>query len=224
MSVLLVEDDPMIGQSLVRALNDARIMVDWIRDGIKGETAIESGSYSLVLLDLGLPSKCGLDILKSIRARGNKIPVFIITAREKIDDLEAGLDMGGDDYLIKPFSLNELLARILRILNRYGKDTSTAISNGELAIDMATHKATYRGITQVLSVKELALLLALLQHPGMIFSRTQIEKHLYTCGDEVESNVIEVLIHALRKKFDSEIIRNVRGIGWMVVNHTSCSH
>jgi DNA-binding response OmpR family regulator len=216
-SVLLVEDDPMIGQSLVRALNDAAMVVDWVKDGIKGQQAIESGSYTLVLLDLGLPGKSGLDILQSMRTRGDRTPTFIITAREKIDDLEAGLDMGGDDYLIKPFSFNELLARIRRVLRWHGKDTT--ISNGEIAIELATHKVTYRGTAQLVSVKELALLNALLEYPGMILSRSQLERHLYGLNEEVESNVVEVLIHALRKKFDSEMIRNVRGIGWMVVKH-----
>lgn len=216
-SVLLVEDDPMIGQSLVRALNDAAMVVDWVKDGIKGQQAIESGSYTLVLLDLGLPGKSGLDILQLMRTRGDRTPTFIITAREKIDDLETGLDMGGDDYLIKPFSFNELLARIRRVLRWHGKDTT--ISNGEIAIELATHKVTYRGTAQLVSVKELALLNALLEYPGMILSRSQLERHLYGLNEEVESNVVEVLIHALRKKFDSEMIRNVRGIGWMVVKH-----
>ena len=216
-SVLLVEDDPMIGQSLVRALNDAGMLVDWVKDGIKGQQAIESGSYTLVLLDLGLPGKSGLEILQSMRTRGDRTPTFIITAREKIDDLETGLDMGGDDYLIKPFSFNELLARVRRVLRWHDKDTT--ISNGEIAIELATHKVSYRGTVQLVSVKELALLNALLEYPGMILSRSQLERHLYGLNEEVESNVVEVLIHALRKKFDSEMIRNVRGIGWMVVKH-----
>lgn len=223
MPLLLVEDDLQLGKSLLRALNDAGMMVDWIKDGTKGEIAIYSGSYSLVLLDLGLPSKSGLAVLKSIREAGNKTPVFIITARDKIDELESGLDTGGDDYIIKPFSLNVLLARIQRVLRRNGKDRMSVLSNGEIAIDLISYKASYRGITQLLSTRELALLQALLEHPGLILSRTQLETHLYGVQEEVESNVIEVLIHALRKKFDCEIIRNVRGIGWMVINHTLCS-
>jgi two-component system, OmpR family, response regulator len=219
-SVLLVEDDPMIGQGLVRALNDAGMSVKWIRDGNEGQVSIESGIFSLVLLDLGLPGKSGLDILKAMRACGNRTPTFIITAREKIDDLETGLDMGGDDYLIKPFSFNELLARIRRIVRWHGD--GAAISNGEITLDLAAYKATYRGTTQLLSVKELALLNALLKRPGTVLSRSQIEKHLYGWIEEIESNVVEVLIHSLRKKFDCEIIRNVRGVGWMVVNNISC--
>lgn len=215
MSVLLVEDDPMIGQSLVRALNDAGMTVNWVRDGISGQLAIESDRYTLVLLDLGLPGKSGLEVLRGMRSRGDRTPTFIITAREKIDDLESGLDTGGDDYLIKPFSLNELLARIRRVLRWHGGDA--VIGNGEISIDPAVQQVTYRKITQLVSAKELALLKALIEHPGMILSRSQIETHLYGWNDEVDSNVVEVLIHSLRKKFDSEIIRNVRGIGWMVV-------
>jgi two-component system, OmpR family, response regulator len=217
--VLLVEDDSMLGQSLVRALNDAGMTVDWSRDGNEGHAAIESGHYSLVLLDLGLPGKSGLEILKSMRGSGNRTPTFIITAREQIDDLETGLDTGGDDYLIKPFSIAELLARIRRI-SRWQQDEAP-ISNGEITLDLAAYKATYRGMTRLLTVKELALMNALLKHPGMILSRSQLEKHLYGWIDEIESNVVDVLIHALRKKFDNEIIRNVRGIGWMVVSHIS---
>ena len=219
MPVLLIEDDPMIGQSLVRALNDAGMMVDWIRDGIKGQVAIESNGYALVLLDLGLPLKSGFEVLKSIRARGNSTPLFIITARDEIDDRVTGLDLGADDYLIKPFGFKEMMARIRGILHRNSSHAITTISNGEITIDLATHEATYREKTQFLSVKELALLQGLIEHPGMILSRRQMEKCLYGWNVEVESNVIDVLIHALRKKFDNEIIRNVRGIGWMVLKH-----
>ena len=220
LSILLIEDDPMIGQSLTRALDDAGMTVNWIKDGLKGRMAIESGCYALVLLDLGIPSMSGTEILASMRNSGDRTPIFIITAREQIDDLEAGLDMGGDDYLIKPFSFNELLARIRRILRWNGN--KAIISNGEISVDLAAQSTTYRGTTILISAKELALLKALLERPGMILSRSQLEKYLYGWNEEIDSNVIEVLIHALRKKFDSEIIRNVRGIGWMVVNHTSC--
>lgn len=220
MSVLLIEDDPMIGQSLVRALNDAGVMVDWIRDGVKGQVAIESSAHALVLLDLGLPLKSGFEVLQSIRNCGNRPPLFIITARDEIDDRVAGLDLGADDYLIKPFGFKELMARMRSVLRRKSQ-TMTTVSNGEITIDLATHEATYRKKTHLLSVKELALLHGLIEHPGMIFSRGQIEKRLYGWNEEVESNVVEVLIHALRKKFDNEIIRNVRGIGWMVLKHPS---
>jgi two-component system OmpR family response regulator len=219
-SILLIEDDPMIGQSLCRALKDIGMKVDWVRDGNKGQITIESGGFDLVLLDLGLPNKSGLDVLKEMRAHGDRTPLFIITARDEIDDLVNGLDHGADDYLIKPFSFKELMARILGVLRRYASHVDT-IDNGEISIDLATREATYRGKTQLLSLKEFSLLHALIEHPGMILSRSQIEKRLYGWSEEVESNVVEVLIHAVRKKFDNEIIRNVRGIGWMVVKHSS---
>jgi DNA-binding response OmpR family regulator len=221
MSILLIEDDPMIGQSLARALNDAGMMVDWKQDGIKGQAAIESGGYELVLLDLGLPGKSGMDVLKEMRACGDRTPLFIITARDEIDDRVNGLDHGADDYLIKPFGIKELMARIVGVLRQNGCHAATTISNGEILLDLATQEATYREKTVLLSVKEFALLHALIEYPGMILSRSQIEKHLYGLNEEVESNVVEVLIHAVRRKFDNEIIRNVRGIGWMVVKHAS---
>ena len=219
-SILLVEDDPMIGQSLTRALNDAGMMVDWINDGIRGLAAIESGDYGLVLLDLGLPGKSGLEILKSMRARSNRTPLFIITARGEVDDRVNGLDLGADDYLAKPFSLKELMARIRGVLRLQHSHEISTIANGEITINLHTREATYRGKSMFLSTKELALLQMLIERPGMVFSRSQIENRLYGNIEEIESNVVEVLIHALRKKFDNEIIRNVRGIGWLVAKHS----
>jgi two-component system OmpR family response regulator len=218
--ILLIEDDPMIGQSLVRALDDAGMMVDWIRDGIKGLAAIESGGYALVLLDLGLPKKSGWDILKAIRNRGKRTPLFIITARDEVEDRVSGLDLGADDYLVKPFGVKELMARIRGVLRLTGSQPVTIIGNGEITMDCETHEVVYRGKSLFLSVREFALLHSLTEHPGRILSRSQIEQRLYGGNEEIESNVVEVLIHALRKKFDNEIIRNVRGIGWMVVKHS----
>ena len=219
-SILLVEDDIMIGQSLTRALVDIGMMVDWRRDGIKGQEAIESNNYVLVLLDLGLPLKSGFEVLKSIRDRGIGTPLFIITAREEIDDRVTGLDLGADDYLIKPFSIKELIARIRGVLRRNGSLTSV-MSNGEIFINLATLEANYRDKSRLLSAKELALLKTLIERPGMILSHSQIQKRLYGSNEEVGSNIVEVLIHGLRKKFDREIIRNVRGLGWMVLKHPS---
>lgn len=218
-SILIIEDDLMIGQSLTRALVDIRMKVDWCRDGIAGQTAIESNRYALVLLDLGLPLKSGFEVLKSIRDRGIRTPLFIITAREQIDDRVAGLDLGADDYLVKPFSIRELIARIRGVLRRNGSLLMSSMSNGEITINLATLEANYREKSRFLSAKELALLQVLMERPGMILSYSQIQKRLYGSNEEVGSNVVEVLIHGLRKKFDREIIRNVRGIGWMVLKH-----
>lgn len=211
----------MIGQSLTRALADIRMKVDWCRDGIAGQAAIESNQYALVLLDLGLPLRSGFEVLKSIRDRGIRTPLFIITAREEIDDRVTGLDLGADDYLVKPFSIKELIARIRGALRRNGGLMTAAMSNGEITINLATLEANYRDKSRFLSSKELALLQALMERPGMILSHSQIEQRLYGSNEEVGSNVIEVLIYGLRKKFDKEIIRNVRGIGWMVLKHPS---
>ena len=221
MHILLIEDDPMIGQSLTRALKDVGMSGDWARDGVTGELAIESGGYALVLLDLGLPRKSGFDVLKSMRARGDRTPLLIITARDEIDDCVTGLDLGADDYLIKPFGLKELMARIRAILRRNDTPAASTVGNGEITLDLATHETTYRGKTLPLPAREFALLYALVDRPGTILSRAQIEERLYERNEEAGSNAVDVLIHYLRKKFDNEIIRNVRGVGWMVVKHPS---
>lgn len=219
MHTLLIEDDPMIGQSLTRALKDVGMSSDWVRDGVAGELAIASGGYALVLLDLGLPRKSGFDVLKAMRARGDRTPLLIITARDEIDDRVTGLDLGADDYLIKPFGLKELMARIRAILRRNDDPAAPTVGNGEITLDLATHETTYRGKTLPLPAREFALLYALVDRPGTIFSRAQLEQRLYERNEEIGSNAVDVLIHYLRKKFDNEIIRNVRGIGWMVVKH-----
>jgi len=217
MRVLIVEDDPMIGRNLALALKEAGLIADWVQDGIQGLEAAKTGHYAVVLLDLGLPRKSGMDILKSMRSSGIDTPLLIITARDGIDDRVEGLDLGADDYLVKPFSFKELLARIRAILRRQGGGAASLVGNGEITLNLASHEATYRGKTLALSAKEFALLHTLVAHPGTIYSRSQIEEHIYGWGEEVESNVVDVIIHYLRRKFDSEIIRNVRGIGWMVV-------
>lgn len=221
MHILLIEDDPMIGLSLARALKDIGMPGDWVRDGVAGELAIESGEYSLVLLDLGLPRKSGFDVLKAMRSRGDRTPLLIITARDEIDDRVAGLDLGADDYLIKPFGLKELLARIRAIMRRNDGLAAPTVGNGEITLNLATHETTYRGKNLLLPAREFALLHALVDRPGTILSRAQIEQRLYARNEEVGSNAVDVLIHYLRKKFDNEIIRNVRGVGWMVVKHPS---
>jgi two-component system OmpR family response regulator len=221
MRVLLIEDDPMIGQGLMRALKDAGMSGDWIRDGVAGELAIMSGAYSLVLLDLGLPRRSGFDVLHTMRAKSDRTPLLIITARDEVDDRVTGLDLGADDYLIKPFGLKELAARMRAILRRNDGSAARIVGNGEITLDLATRETSYRGKTMLLPAREFTLLYALVDRPGTILSRAQLEQRLYAGNQEVESNAVEVLIHYLRKKFDKEIVRNVRGIGWMVVQHPS---
>jgi len=221
MRTLLIEDDRMIGDNLRRALRDAGMAADWVSDGEQAQLALTTNDYELVLLDLGLPRKSGLEVLKEMRRRGDRTPVLIITARDELEDRVVGLDLGADDYLIKPFELKELMARIRAVLRRQHGQASSVIGNGELLLDLASHEASYRGKTLLLPAREFALLRALLERPGTILSRAQLEQRLYGWGEEVESNAIDVLIHYLRRKFDNEIIRNVRGLGWMVVKAPS---
>lgn len=221
MRTLLIEDDRMIGDNLRRALRDAGMAADWVNDGEQAQLALTTNDYELVLLDLGLPRKSGQEVLKEMRARGDRTPVLIITARDELEDRVAGLDLGADDYLIKPFELKELMARIRAVLRRQHGQASSLIGNGEISLDLASHEASYRGKTLLLPSREFALLRALLERPGTILSRAQLEQRLYGWGEEVESNAIDVLIHYLRRKFDNEIIRNVRGLGWMVMKAVS---
>jgi DNA-binding response OmpR family regulator len=216
MRILLIEDDPMLGKGLREALQDAGMSVDWVRNGEDGEAALSVGAYALVLLDIGLPGKSGIDVLRKARNGGDKTPLLLITARDELDDRVAGLDLGADDYLAKPFEMRELMARIRAVLRRYGGSAVSVLGNGEIELDLATHEARYRGKSLILSAREFALMRALLDRPGTILSRTQLEEKIYGWGEEVESNAIDVLIHYLRRKFDKDVVRNVRGAGWRV--------
>ncbi|MCD5363530.1 response regulator transcription factor [Chromobacterium aquaticum] len=217
MRVLLVEDDPMIGDAIQGALKDASYAADWVKDGQTALTTLGCQHYDLVLLDLGLSGKDGLDVLASIRAKDNPIPLLIITARDGLDDRLRGLDGGADDYVSKPFQMAELLARMRAVLRRKGGNAAPVFSNGMVSLDPATKEANVNGGSSVqLSNREFSLLQALLVRPGAILSRSELEDRIYGWGEEVESNAIEYLIHALRRKLGSEIIKNVRGIGWMV--------
>jgi DNA-binding response OmpR family regulator len=219
MRVLLIEDDPMIGKALVRGLSDHGMTVDWVRDGAEGSAALAHAEHALVLLDIGLPDMSGIDVLKTARAAGVPVPVLMITARDGVDDRIAGLDLGADDYIVKPFELRELLARMRAVRRRHNGQAQSLLTSGEITLDLATHQATYRNAEHILSAREFALLQVLMQRPGAILSRAQIEQQIYGWGEEVESNAVDVLIHAIRKRFDRNIIRNVRGAGWMVVKN-----
>mgnify|MGYP001420700780 FL=1 len=217
MRVLLVEDDPMIGEAIQGALKDASYAADWVKDGQTALTTLGCQHYDLVLLDLGLPGKDGLEVLAGIRAKDNPIPLLIITARDGLDDRLRGLDGGADDYVSKPFQMAELLARMRAVLRRKGGTAAPVLSNGVVSLDPATKEASVNGGSQVqLSNREFSLLQALLVRPGAILSRSELEDRIYGWGEEVESNAVEFLIHALRRKLGSEVIKNVRGVGWMV--------
>lgn len=216
MRVLLVEDDPMIGESIRTGLRQDGFRVDWVKDGVAAETALLNEAYDAMLLDLGLPRKQGLEVLKAIRRKGNKTPVLIVTARDAVSERVAGLDSGADDYIVKPFDLDELAARIRAVLRRQAGRAETVIEHAGVVMNPASREASLEGKTLMLSAHEFALLEALLQRPGMVLSRQQLEEKLYGWDEEVESNTIEVYIHSLRNKLGTGFIKNIRGVGYMV--------
>ncbi|TAN09254.1 MAG: response regulator transcription factor [Burkholderiaceae bacterium] len=217
MRVLLVEDDPMIGDVIADSLRDASYAVDWIKNGASALNTLELQHYDAVLLDLGLPGKDGQEVLHTLRARKNPVPLLIITARDGLDERLRGLDGGADDYLMKPFDMAELLARMRAVLRRQGGGGAPLLANGVVELDPRTREAAVGGGAPVrLTHREFALLRALLARPGAILSRSDLEDRIYGWGEEVESNAVEYLIHALRKKLGSDVIENVRGVGWMV--------
>ncbi len=216
MRLLLVEDDAMIGEGLRLGLRQEGHTVDLVRDGAVAENALLSEPYELVLLDLGLPNKSGLDVLKTLRMKGNPVPVLIVTARDAIEDRIAGLDAGADDYITKPFDLDELAARIRALQRRRGGRADPLLTLGDLVLDPASHKVTLGGRELALSQREFALLHMLAERPGTVLSRAQIEERMYGWSEEVESNAIEVHIHNLRRKLGSDWIRNLRGVGYFV--------
>ena len=217
MRVLLVEDDAMIGEAMQGALKDAAYAVDWVQDGQAALASLACQHYDLVLLDLGLPGKDGLEVLRNLRAQSNPVPLLIVTARDGLDDRLGGLDGGADDYVLKPFEMAELLARMRAVLRRKAGSAAPLLGNGVVSLDPATQQATASNGTCVqLTHREFALLQALLVRPGAILSRSDLEDRIYGWGEEVESNAVEYLIHALRRKLGSDVIKNVRGVGWMV--------
>ena len=218
MRILLVEDDKMIAEAVSNGLKTARYAVDWVNNGNTAEQALNSQQYDLVLLDLGLPGQNGLQVLKHLRQDKNNTPVLIVTARDDLDSRLAGLDGGADDYIIKPFDLSELLARIRAVLRRQSGQSTPLLSNGTITLNPTNYQVTLadQSMPIELSNKEFAILQALMTRPGIIHSRADLEDKIYAWGDEVESNAIDFLIHALRKKIGKEHIKNVRGVGWLV--------
>ena len=216
MRVLLVEDDRMIGEVVAQALKDASYAVDWVRDGQTAINTLATQVYDLVLLDLGLPKRDGLEVLRGVRGKNNPVPVLILTARDTLDDRIRGLDSGADDYILKPFEMTELLARMRAVTRRKGGVAGPVLSNGVITLDPATREVNLNGDTIALSGREVSLLMALMVRPGAILSRSDLEDRIYGWNEEVESNAVEFLIHALRKKLGAQAIQNVRGMGWMV--------
>jgi len=217
MRVLLIEDDPMIGRAVVAGLQDAGYTVDWVRDGAEAELALGHRVYDLTLLDLGLPRRDGAELLKGLRRDGSSLPVMIITARDALDDRVAGLDLGADDYLVKPFDLDELLARARAVMRRKSGRSTPDMACGALTVDPVRREVTFRGAPVELSAREFAVLEALMKEPGAVVSREKLEDAVYGWGEEVGSNSIEVHLHHLRRKLQPELIRNVRGVGYRIV-------
>lgn len=218
MRILLVEDDKMIAEAVSNGLKTARYAVDWVNNGNTAEQALNSQQYDLALLDLGLPGQDGLQVLKHLRQEKNNTPVLIVTARDDLDSRLAGLDGGADDYIIKPFDLSELLARIRAVLRRQSGQSTPLLSNGAITLNPTNYQVTLadQSMPIELSNKEFAILQALMTRPGIIHSRADLEDKIYAWGDEVGSNAIDFLIHALHKKIGKEHIKNVRGVGWLV--------
>lgn len=216
MRLLLIEDDILLGDGIQAGLMQANYAVDWVADGEAGEHALKSENYDALILDLTLPKKNGLKILKDLRARGDMLPVLILTARDTVTDKVIGLDSGADDYLVKPFDLDELTARLRALLRRHNGRATPCIQYGDLCLDPAAHTLIQKGEPVVLSQREFAILQTLLENTGKILSRTRLEESLYGWDDVIESNAVEVYIHHLRKKLGKDLICTVRGVGYMV--------
>lgn len=216
MRLLLVEDDPMIGEVLAQLLGRAHYVVDWARDGVEADTALLATDYDLVLLDLGLPRMDGLEVLRRLRRRGDGTPVLVATARDAVADRITGLDAGADDYVLKPFDFDELLARLRALQRRTGARQGECYQHGDVLLEAGARKALRAGAEVLLSAREWAVLEPLLQRPGQVLSRAQLEEKLYGWRDEINSNAVEVYIHGIRQKLGKTLIQNVRGLGYRV--------
>jgi DNA-binding response OmpR family regulator len=216
MRILLVEDDTLLGDGIRAGLAQADFAVDWVQDGVLGDTALQTETYAAVVLDLGLPRLSGLDLLRGVRARGDATPVLILTARDAVGDRVKGLDSGADDYLIKPFDLNELAARLRSLIRRSLGNATPVLRLHGMLLDPAQHRIEYHGEPVELTARQFALLQELMLNAGRVLSREQLEQRLYPWGEELESNAIEVHVHHLRRKLAPELIRTVRGVGYLM--------
>ncbi|MES1979510.1 MAG: response regulator transcription factor [Pseudomonadota bacterium] len=216
MRLLLIEDDAMIGETVLNVLRREHYAVDWVRDGSMADQALRTAEYDLVLLDLGLPKRDGLDVLRALRSRRSTVPVLIATARDGVSDRIAGLDAGADDYVVKPYDTDELLARIRALLRRSAGRAEPAFEHKGVSLNPATREASVNGQPVSLSAREWAVLEPLIARPGAVLSRTQLEEKLFSWKDDVSSNAVEVYIHGVRKKLGNDFIQTVRGLGYLV--------
>ena len=216
MKLLLVEDDALLGDGVRVGLKQAGFAVDWVQDGLAAKVALDSEDYDLLVLDLGLPKLSGMELLKSVRAKRASLPVLILTARDTVADRVAGLNAGADDYLVKPFDLDELIARLNALLRRSAGQVELTLQHGAIELTPASHQVRLAGTDVSMSAREFSLLHTLLLHTGRVHSREQLEQTLYGWGEEVESNAIEVHVHHLRKKLGSDLIRTLRGVGYVI--------
>jgi two-component system response regulator QseB len=223
MRLLLIEDDAMISQAVCKGLRQDGFSVDWVADGLAGELALQNGVYDLLLLDLGIPRKDGISVLKNLRQQGNTIPVLILTARDAVADRVNGLNAGADDYVVKPFDLEELTARIHALLRRQAGRADSVIRHENLTLNQVTHEVLLDRQPVLLSAREFALLQAFLDRPGVVLSIPQLEEKMYGWQEEIGSNTVEVYIHALRKKLGADLIKNVRGVGYMIARPSSAN-
>lgn len=216
MRILLAEDDPQLGDGLTVGLRQDGYAVDWVRDGLAADLALKSETFDLLVLDLGLPRLTGMEVLARLRGRGQTLPVLILTARDATDDKIAGLDSGADDYVVKPIDLDELAARVRALARRTAGRATPVLEYGELTLDPARHLVTRSGEPVDLSIREFALLQTLLENRGRVLTRAQLEGSLYGWRDEPDSNALEVHVHHLRKKLGADLIKTLRGVGYMV--------
>ena len=216
MRLLLVEDDAMIGEVVLQLLRDQHYAVDWVKDGSMADEALRTEQYDLVLLDLGLPRRDGLEVLRALRARRNAVPVLIATARDAVGDRIAGLDSGADDYVVKPYDTDELLARIRALIRRSAGRGEPVFEHKGISLNPATREATVHGQAVSLSAREWAVLEPLLARPGVVLSRSQLEEKLFSWKDDISSNAVEVYIHGVRKKLGADLIQTVRGLGYLI--------
>lgn len=216
MRILVVEDDSLLGDALQVGLKQAGYAVDWVRDGIQAEQALAHEPYAALVLDLGLPKRSGLQVLRQLRQQDSALPVIILTARDTVDDRIQGLDAGADDYLIKPFDMGELSARLRALLRRSSGFSQPLLQVGDVELDPAAHRVTYKGKVIELAAREFMVLQTFMLAVGRVLSRAQLEERLYAWGEEVESNAIEVHIHHLRKKLFPQVIETVRGVGYLM--------